>query len=130
MIRTFLFTLAMALAGVIPRSAGAQQGSTSPKLDPVLAAQAKISLDSARTIALRKVKNGVIASEELERENGRLIYSFDVKEPGKRGIEEVNVNALTGALTGVHHESAATEAWEARDDSAAATRRTAGQAKP
>lgn len=67
-------------------------------------AQATFSLDSARALALRTVPGGAIRSSELERERGKLIYSFDVKVPGKRGIEEVNVDAKTGALVGREHE--------------------------
>ena len=132
MLRTRLYISALVLAAAVPQVARAQQpaASSPPKVDPVLAAEAKISLDSARTIALHKVKNGHVAAEELEREHGRLIYSFDVKVPGKSGIQEVNVNAITGAVVGVHHESAATEAREARDDSVAAARKSAERAKP
>jgi Peptidase propeptide and YPEB domain len=132
MLRTRLYIGALALAASVPQLALAQQATASSpqKVDPVLAAEAKISLDSARTIALHRVRNGQVAAEELEREHGRLIYSFDVKVPGKSGIQEVNVNALTGAVVDVHHESAATEAREARDDSAAAKKAAAARAKP
>ena len=37
-------------------------------------------------------------SHELERENGNLIWSFDIKVAGKSGTEEVTVNAVTGAV--------------------------------
>lgn len=132
MLRTRLYISALVLAASVPQLARAQQAvATSPQnVDPVLAAEAKISLDSARTIALHRVRHGQVAAEELEREHGRLIYSFDVKVPGKSGIQEVNVNAITGAVVGVHHESAATEAREAREDSVAAARKSAGRAKP
>lgn len=111
----------LALAGAFlvtaARSGVAQQASAnpgSPKMDPKLAVAAKISLDSARAIALQAVPRGTVASEELEREHGRLIYSFDIKVPGRQGIEEVNVNAITGAIVGVHHESPASEQREKR----------------
>jgi uncharacterized membrane protein YkoI len=118
-------TLAMACALVCSAAhrASAQQATTSatqPTIDPALAAQAKITLDSARTIALQKVPHGSVASEELERENGHLIYSFDVKVQNKSGIQEVNINALTGKVLGVHHEGPAAERKEARADSATA----------
>ena len=57
--------------------------------------EAKISMKKARSIALKKVPNGKIASSELERENGKLIYSFDIKT-GKGGVTEVNVDAING----------------------------------
>ena len=78
-----------------------------------LAKQAKISLDAARTTALAKVPHGEVRSEELEKEHGKLIYSFDIAVPGKSGIQEVNVDAITGKVIGVHHESAKDEKKEA-----------------
>ena len=77
-----------------------------------LAKQAKISLEKARATALAKVPHGEVRSEELEKEHGKLIYSFDIAVPGKSGIQEVNVNAITGKVLGVHHESAKDEKKE------------------
>lgn len=81
-----------------------------------LAREAKITLDSARAIATARVSNATIQSQELEREHGRLIYSFDMKVAGKAGITEVNVNARTGAVVGVSHEGPRTEAKEAAQE--------------
>lgn len=109
------------------------QGTTnsgSSKMDPKLVAAAKITLDSARMIALHAVPHGAVAAEELEREHGRLIYSFDMKVPGKSGIQEVNVNAITGVVVGVHHEGLATERREARADSVAAAKDSSRRIKP
>ncbi|MFL6235319.1 MAG: PepSY domain-containing protein [Thermoanaerobaculia bacterium] len=78
-----------------------------------LAKEAKISLETARATALAKVPHGVVRSEELEREHGKLIYSFDIAVPGKPGIQEVNVNAISGKVLGVHHETAKDEQKEA-----------------
>jgi uncharacterized membrane protein YkoI len=78
-----------------------------------LAKQAKITLEAARATALAKVPHGEVRSEELEKEHGKLIYSFDVAVPGKSGIQEVNVDAITGKVIGVHHESAKDEKKEA-----------------
>ena len=41
---------------------------------------------------------------ELEREHGLLIWSFDLTVAGKPGIEEVEVDALTGKVVSVEHE--------------------------
>jgi len=78
-----------------------------------LAKNAKITLDAARATALAKVPNGAVRSEELEKEHGKLIYSFDIAVPGKPGIEEVNVSAVTGKVLNKHHESAKDEQKEA-----------------
>ena len=75
--------------------------------------EAKISMKTARATALKEVPNGKIAASELERENGNLIYSFDIKVAGKSGIEEVTVNAVTGAIVTHEHENAAAEKKEA-----------------
>jgi hypothetical protein len=88
-----------------------------------LRAAAKISEDSARGVALAQVPNGKVRSGELEREHGRLIYSFDLEVPGKSGIEEVNVDAETGAVVAHEHEGPKAEraekAQEAREHVAA-----------
>lgn len=81
-----------------------------------LAKEAKISLETARATALAKVPHGVVRSEELEREHGKLIYSFDIAVPGKTGIQEVNVSAIDGKVLGVHHETAKDEKKEAAQE--------------
>ena len=77
-----------------------------------LARQAKIDLDTARSTALARVQHGRVRSEELEKEHGKLIYSFDIAVPGKSGVEEVNVDAITGKVVAKHHESAKDEQKE------------------
>jgi uncharacterized membrane protein YkoI len=71
-----------------------------------LVAKAKISEDSARAVALRRVPGGTIQALELENEHGRLIYSWDIKVQGKPGITEVHVSALNGKVFAVEHEGA------------------------
>jgi len=75
--------------------------------------EAKISEAAARVTALKEVSNGTVKAEEIERENGKLIYSYDITVPGKSGIDEVNVNAITGAVVGKSHEGANSEKKEA-----------------
>ncbi|HKB80099.1 MAG TPA: PepSY domain-containing protein [Thermoanaerobaculia bacterium] len=74
--------------------------------------EAKISMTEARRIALREVPHGSIRSQELERENGHLIYSFDILR-GK-ATTEVNVDAKNGNVIAVQHESKSAEAAEKR----------------
>lgn len=103
-----------AAAGAQGTQHGTQHGTRSETDIPAtLARQARISLDSARAIATHRVPNATVASQELEREHGRLIYSFDMKVAGKAGVEEVNVNALNGRIVDVSHESPAAEKKEA-----------------
>ena len=80
-----------------------------------LKAEAKITEDAARATALAKVPGGVVKSFELEHEKGKLLYSFDIATKGKSGIDEVQVDAITGALIGgVVHENAKMEKAEAK----------------
>ena len=79
---------------------------------PGLLAQAKVSADSALKVALARVPNARMKSGEIEKENGKLVYSFDLVVAGKKGIEEVQVDAFTGQVVAVEHESAEEEAKE------------------
>jgi len=62
-----------------------------------LAPQAKVSLDKARSIAI-KARPGQITDQELEKESGGsgLRYSFDIRKGGK--TFEVGVDAKTGKV--------------------------------
>jgi uncharacterized membrane protein YkoI len=81
-----------------------------------LQAEAKISLETARATALKQVPNGTVKASELEREHGKLIYSFDISVPGKTGIEEIAVNAIDGSVVTHEHETPAMEKKEAVQD--------------
>ncbi|MDP9159730.1 MAG: PepSY domain-containing protein [Acidobacteriota bacterium] len=75
--------------------------------------KAKITMAEAQKIALAK-EPGKLKSHELEKENGKLIYSFDIKT--KSGVHEVNVDAVSGEIVEDKVESAADEAKEKRQD--------------
>ena len=64
--------------------------------------KARISVEAARATALARVA-GTVHDWELEYEDHRWIYSFEIKA-GRPGIEEVNVDADTGVIVGVEHE--------------------------
>ena len=78
--------------------------------------EAKISEATARATAVKEVPNGTVKSSELERENGKLIYSYDITVPGKTGIDEVNVNAVDGSLVAKQHENPKAEKKEAAQE--------------
>ena len=109
------------VAGALAVS-GSLSAATTPKpavhkdIPAKLAKEAKISLDAATATALAKVPGGELRSVELEKEHGKLIYSFDVAVPGKPGIEEVNVSATTGKVVSQEHESAKEEAKEEKKE--------------
>lgn len=75
--------------------------------------EARISEATARATALKEVPNGTVKSSELERENGKLIYSFDITVAGKTGIDEVNVDAIDGSIVAKQHETPKMEKKEA-----------------
>jgi len=62
-----------------------------------LAPKAKITIDQARSIAM-KARHGTITDEELEKEKGGsgLRYSFDIKN--NNVIYEVGLDAETGKV--------------------------------
>ncbi|MEO8901235.1 MAG: PepSY domain-containing protein [Polyangiaceae bacterium] len=68
--------------------------------------QAKISIIDARHTALARMPGKVLA-EELEHENHRWIYSFEIRPIGEKGkmISEVNIDADTGVVVDVHSEN-------------------------
>lgn len=76
---------------------------------PGLLAKATISPDSAQRLALGKVPGGKVVEGEIEEEDGKLIYSFDVRVDGKAGYREVHIDARTGEVLGVKQEGGAKE---------------------
>lgn len=67
----------------------------------------------ARAAALAAVPGAAVKGEELEREDGRWIYSYDLVIPGRSGVEEVHVDAVTGKVLAREHEGEEDEAAEA-----------------
>ena len=109
----------LALAG----TSGAQQpmkhAATAPvhvKGNAKLKSEAKVSEADAIATAQKEVPDGKIQSAEIEREGGKLIYSFDIKVPKKSGVEEVNVDAVSGTVVKKEHESAKAEKAEMKKE--------------
>jgi uncharacterized membrane protein YkoI len=95
--------IAAALAAII--ATGLSGVSTQAQTRDKLQAQAKLSIEEARSIALKLVP-GEIMKEELERERGGsgLRYSFDIRQ-GKKW-REVGIDAKTGRVLENSAESA------------------------
>jgi hypothetical protein len=85
---------------------------TKEKREAKLQAEAKVSKADAEKAALAKVPGGTIKEAELEKEKGKLIWSFDISISGSNDIKEVQVDAKTGEVVSVETETAATEAKE------------------
>jgi uncharacterized membrane protein YkoI len=103
-------------------AAGAQQTTQHPRQHAKVETQAqleheaKITMTQARALATRTVPGAKIQAGEIEREGGKLIYSFDMKTQGKSGIDEVNIDAMTGTVIGNQHETPKDERAEAKAD--------------
>ena len=78
--------------------------------------EAKVSKEQAEKTALAKVPGGTIKEGELEKEHGKLIWSFDISTPNSTDIKEVQVDAITGELVSVKTESARAEAKEKKKE--------------
>jgi uncharacterized membrane protein YkoI len=74
------------------------------ELPDSLVAKAKVTETAARKTAMAKVPKGTATAVELEREKGKLQYSYDFIVPGETDITEVNVDAITGKVLGVQKE--------------------------
>ena len=116
---------AAALCVVSSASVLSAQAITVKEEKPGLLKLAKIAPEAATATALAKVPGGKLEKGEIEKEKGKLIYSFDIKVDGKSGIEEVAVDAMTGKVLSVEHESPAAEAKEAAADKAKAAKAAA-----
>ena len=88
------------------KSGGQKESANEAKL----ARQAKITKEQAQETALKRAP-GTVESAELEKEHGKLVYSFDIRN-AKGTIDEVQVSAITGKVVRVEHENKKQEAAE------------------
>src|SRR6478736_4964152 len=109
-ILTSTLALALLVVGIIGCATEAQEQAK-------LAAQAKVSRAAAEQTALNKVPGGTIKEAELEKEDGKLVWSFDITAPGDKDITEVQVDANSGAVVSVEKEKAEDEAKEKAEES-------------
>ena len=63
-----------------------------------LIAEATIKPDSAERIATQAVPGGTISKRKLEKKDGRLVYTFDIKVDGKDYERPLRVDATTGEI--------------------------------
>jgi len=111
---TRIAALTIAASFVTAGSAIAQKAK--PESQAALMREAKVTKAAATATALAQVPGAKVSASEIERENGKLIYSFDLKVKGKSGIDEINVDAITGAVVARSHEGAKTEKKEAAQE--------------
>ena len=122
-------SFAAAFAAVILAAPVVHAQSYKRDVPDSLLKKAKITEAAAVATAQAKVPKGTIDALELENENGKLLWSFDFKVPGKTGIDELQVNAVTGKAGKVVHESPAAEKKEAAADAKEAKAKAAAAKK-
>jgi len=101
------------VAGLVSAVPALAQQTGAANADP------PITLDAARKVALDRVPGGRIQDEELEREGGRLVYSFEISAPDKDGAQEVLVDARAGGIVSVSPEKEQLDDHEGEQDDAA-----------
>jgi uncharacterized membrane protein YkoI len=69
---------------------------------PWLLQRARVSDANARVIALHRIRGGSIVEAELEEEDGRLVYSYEIRVADGRGF--VEIDASTGAVLSERRE--------------------------
>jgi uncharacterized membrane protein YkoI len=126
---SILTALAAVALAAAPAAAQAPAAPAKHETAAQLKAEAKVAEKAARATALAQVPGGRVSKYELERENGKLLYSYDIATKGKSGIDEVQVDAITGTVLSNKHETPAMEKAEAKADAKAAAHKAHKKAK-
>ena len=93
-----------ALAGALA-TLGVAGCASDRQAQAALRAQARISQAQAEQTALTQAPGGAIKQGELEDDNGKLVWWFDIVTPGSKHVTEVSVDALTGGVISVATET-------------------------
>ena len=64
---------------------------------------------------LAQVAGGTVKEGELEKEKGKLVWSFDIATPGTQNITEILVDAVTGVIVAKEIETPADQAKEKQE---------------
>jgi len=104
------------LLSAIGLTGGLASCATNAQKEAKVEAEARVSRAEAEKIALTKVPGGTIKEGEIEKEKGKLIWSFDITTPGTSAITEVQVDALNGEVVAVEKESPAQQARERKEN--------------
>jgi hypothetical protein len=116
-------SLLVTLMGFSMVSLGANAASAADEAK--LMSQAKVDRPAAEKTALARVPGGTVKEGELEREHGKLVWSFDVAKPKTQNITEVQVDAISGKVVSVVVETPKDQAKEAAADKASAAKKSA-----
>jgi len=112
--------ICIAIAGAIAcagfTQAFAEEKAEKKDKQAKLEAQAKVSKADAEKTALAKVPGGKVKDAEIEEEDGKLIWSFDITKEGSKDITEVEVDAKTGEVLKSGTETPEDEAKEKAEE--------------
>jgi len=108
--------IGIALSAVLLAGCATEKHESKEAKQAKLMAMAKVSQADAQATALAQVPNGTVKESELEKEHGKLIWSFDIATPGTTDITEVNVDAMEGKVVSTEKEKAEDEAKEAKGE--------------
>jgi hypothetical protein len=97
-------TISCGVLTVVVLAGGLSGCATGKHSDAKLQEQALILRSEAEQIALARVPNGAIKEGDIEKENGKLVWSFDIAKPGTANITEVQVDAMTGQVLSIEKE--------------------------
>ncbi len=111
--KKYIVPLALTLALVATGLAGC---ATEKEQEAKLEAKAKVTKAEAERIALAKVPGGTIKEAGIEKEKGKVIWSFDIATPGTQDITEVAVDAMTGDVLAIDKETPSQEAKEKKGE--------------
>lgn len=116
-----LTTLVLASLGANARGLPCSIHPPKGAADADLSALAKVTKAVAERTALKAVNvaSPIVESSELEAEGGCLIYTFDIKVPGKAAVIEIAVDAGTGKVLSKKFEGPRAQAAEAAADAVA-----------
>src|SRR5882672_8598432 len=95
----------------LPCSIRPQSGTPARAL-PALATVHQADAKRTAVASLNAATPPRVTEGELEVEQGCLVYSFDIRISGRDGVEEVFIDAGTGAILSHVHESSQGEAAE------------------
>jgi uncharacterized membrane protein YkoI len=111
--------LACLASSIAMAAANARAAEPEKPAAPAETKSALVTMEAARTTALEKVPGGVLSSEELSRLGRKLVYVFDFRVEGQKGVDVVTVDAGDGTVIEVKHKTE----WAARRDAQAKRRK-------
>ena len=110
--------LRISLSSVAAVIAFSHAALATPDNEAALMKEAKVTKADAEKTALAKVPNGTIKSEELEKEHGKLVWSFDIATPASKDITEIQVDAISGKIARTETEKPKDQKAEAAAEKA------------